>query len=106
MSSFDASNIERLARSVNEMAIHICDEHAEPFLPREAPTAGFISRCQAGRLIEPDDLFFPSPPVGEGDATRRMRGSLGVRDARDSSAERTPHPARRFAIADAKHRRS
>jgi hypothetical protein len=44
MSSFDASNIERLARSVNEMAIHIYDEHAGPLLPREAPTAGFISR--------------------------------------------------------------
>ncbi|MEY9470377.1 hypothetical protein ABH992_002776 [Bradyrhizobium yuanmingense] len=44
MSSFDASNIERSARLVNEMAIHICREHAGAFLPPQALTDGFISR--------------------------------------------------------------
>jgi len=44
MSSFDASNIERLARLVNEMAIQIWRWRAGVFLPQEALTAGFISR--------------------------------------------------------------
>ncbi|MGY8636563.1 hypothetical protein RAD15_29235 [Bradyrhizobium sp. 14AA] len=43
-SGFDASNIERLARLVNEMAIHICGPRAGAFLPAQARTVGFISR--------------------------------------------------------------
>jgi hypothetical protein len=43
-SSFDAANIERLARSVNEMAIHIWHERAGALLPVQAPTDGFISQ--------------------------------------------------------------
>jgi len=43
-SGFDASNIERLARSVNEMAIHIWDRRAGVLLPPQARTDGFISR--------------------------------------------------------------
>jgi len=43
-SSFDASNIERLPRLVNEMAIHIWQRRAEALLPPQAPTVGFISR--------------------------------------------------------------
>ncbi len=38
------ATIERLARLVNEMAIHICREGAGAFLPRQAQAAGFISR--------------------------------------------------------------
>jgi len=44
MSSFDASNIERLARLVNEMAIHIWQRRAGALLPPQALTVGFISR--------------------------------------------------------------
>jgi hypothetical protein len=43
-SSFDAANIERIARSVNEMAIHICGERAGALLRVRAPAGGFISR--------------------------------------------------------------
>jgi hypothetical protein len=43
-SSFDAPNIEQLARLVNEMAIHICGRRACALLPAQAPANGFISR--------------------------------------------------------------
>jgi len=43
-SSFDAANIERMARPVNEMAIHICARRALALLPVHAPAGGFISR--------------------------------------------------------------
>jgi hypothetical protein len=43
-SSFGSVNIERLARSVNEMAIHIWRLRAGAFLPPRALTVGFISR--------------------------------------------------------------
>jgi hypothetical protein len=44
MSSFDALNIERLARSVNEMAIHNCHWRALAFLRVRAQANEFISR--------------------------------------------------------------
>jgi hypothetical protein len=43
-SSFDAPNIKRLVRQVNEMAIHICASRTPALLLREAPADGFISR--------------------------------------------------------------
>jgi hypothetical protein len=43
-SSFDASNIERLARLVNEMAIHIWQRRARAVLSSQALTVGFISQ--------------------------------------------------------------
>jgi len=48
------------------MAIHIWQRCAEALLSQHARTAGFISGG--------DDLFLPSPLVGEGGAKRRMRG--------------------------------
>ncbi|UUO27582.1 MULTISPECIES: hypothetical protein [Bradyrhizobium] len=44
MSSFGASNIERSAGLVNEMAIHIYGARAGRVLPPQARTDGFISR--------------------------------------------------------------
>ncbi|BAC46496.1 bll1231 [Bradyrhizobium diazoefficiens USDA 110] len=43
-SSFDAANIERSTRLVNEMAIHIYERHVRPLLPPQAPAGRFISR--------------------------------------------------------------
>ncbi|MHC2705100.1 hypothetical protein ACVMHZ_008263 [Bradyrhizobium liaoningense] len=43
-SSFDAPNIERLARLVNEMAIHIYGRRAGALLSAQALADGFISR--------------------------------------------------------------
>jgi hypothetical protein len=44
MSGFDAPNIERSARLVNEMAIHIWRTCAGALLPPQALIVGFISR--------------------------------------------------------------
>ncbi|WP_256807336.1 hypothetical protein [Bradyrhizobium sp. Bra64] len=44
MSSFDAANVERLSRLVNEMALHIWHLRAGALLLLQAPTDGFISR--------------------------------------------------------------
>ncbi|MEY9357619.1 hypothetical protein ABH994_000340 [Bradyrhizobium yuanmingense] len=43
MSSFEASNIERSARLVNEMTIQIYGARARALLPPQALTDGFIS---------------------------------------------------------------
>jgi len=43
MSSFDAANIERTARAVNEMAIHICGGRAGALLHVRAVADGFVS---------------------------------------------------------------
>jgi NAD(P)-dependent dehydrogenase (short-subunit alcohol dehydrogenase family) len=51
-SSFDASNIERTARLVNEMAIHICGGRAGALLPRQALVGGFISLGRFGTADE------------------------------------------------------
>jgi hypothetical protein len=42
--SFDASNIEGLTRSVNEMAIHICRGRVRALLCAQAVAAKIISR--------------------------------------------------------------
>ncbi|MFK4489784.1 MULTISPECIES: hypothetical protein [unclassified Bradyrhizobium] len=44
MSSFDASNIERSARLVNEMAIQIYGARVRALLPPQALIDGFVSR--------------------------------------------------------------
>jgi hypothetical protein len=43
-SSFDRSNIRRLARPVNEMGIHILRGRARGLLHRQVPANGIISR--------------------------------------------------------------